>query len=324
MSQTKPYLFVSSQRLGDVVFTTPCFVKLREIMPEAVFDVVAHSTVARQALQNNPYIRQTFLASDFDLVAHRDEYDAILPMINNSYVREYLAPLDDVDMIEPKPDEIHWIDYFWGYLQRHFPALMAHSVDHYELYPGIEDDAYAKKTLQKLPEDALIIAMHMGTNRSQRYGKHILKRLFNWKLDCADSKCWPFDNFQALMRRIQKAYPNAYFVLTGSPSEAYLIRYIKDQSRVINLIGKTSVLQLAAVLSRSDILITGDTGPLHVACAMKTPLIGLYGRVPPSVSGPRPICERNQVIHDETMASITVAEVFERFEKMQQVAVSAT
>ena len=56
--------------------------------------------------------------------------------------------------------------------------------------------------------------------------------------------------------------------------------------RVINLAGKTSLGQLAALMQRADLLITGDSGPMHIAAAAGTPLIAIHGPTDPAHSGP--------------------------------------
>ena len=54
----------------------------------------------------------------------------------------------------------------------------------------------------------------------------------------------------------------------------------------INLAGKTSLTQLAALLQRVDLLITGDSGPMHIAGAVNTALIAIHGPTDPALSGP--------------------------------------
>jgi heptosyltransferase I len=55
---------------------------------------------------------------------------------------------------------------------------------------------------------------------------------------------------------------------------------------VTNLIGATSAYILAAVLARADCLLAPDTGPVHLAGAVGTPVVGLYAVAPPQLSGP--------------------------------------
>lgn len=79
-------------------------------------------------------------------------------------------------------------------------------------------------------------------------------------------------------------------VLTGGPNkeEEILAQKIMEKvnSNCLNLVGKTSMKQLAALLGTVKVLISPDTGPIHIATAMGTPVIGLYAVVSPELSGP--------------------------------------
>ncbi len=79
-------------------------------------------------------------------------------------------------------------------------------------------------------------------------------------------------------------------LLTGGPGggEAALAQAIvaKCQTPPVNLVGKTSLKQLAALMDRARFCICPDTGPAHIAVAMGTPVIGLYAVAPPELSRP--------------------------------------
>jgi heptosyltransferase I len=81
-------------------------------------------------------------------------------------------------------------------------------------------------------------------------------------------------------------------VLIGAPSPqqttfaAELRARIRRSDDVINLVGATTPKQLAAVLGRAKVLVAPDTGPVHIATAMGTPVVGLYAVAPPELSGP--------------------------------------
>lgn len=90
---------------------------------------------------------------------------------------------------------------------------------------------------------------------------------------------WPVESFQALCKRILVDYPDAGFVLLGgnhSPEKLEAFRQQFDR-RVAVLAGKLSLRQSAAIMSQLDLYIGCDTGPSHIAGALKNvPLIVLY------------------------------------------------
>jgi heptosyltransferase I len=85
---------------------------------------------------------------------------------------------------------------------------------------------------------------------------------------------------------------NCNVTLTGGPGaeeRAFgddVLRRVRNSQRVINSIGETTHKQLAAVLARVKVLIAPDTGPVHIASAVGTPVVGLYAVAPPELSGP--------------------------------------
>lgn len=81
-------------------------------------------------------------------------------------------------------------------------------------------------------------------------------------------------------------------VLTGGPSDWEkalandIAGLISSEKGYLNLVGQTTILQLAAILSKVKLLIAPDTGPVHIAGAFGTPVVGLYAVAPPWLSGP--------------------------------------
>lgn len=116
-------------------------------------------------------------------------------------------------------------------------------------------------------------------------------------------------------------------VLIGGPSEKQIGAEIERAARtpVLNLIGRTSVRRMMALVSRSSLMITNDSGPMHVGAAFGVPLAALFGPTDPDATSPlsprarlvrRPVecapCRRRACPTDHRcMQSITVADVLE-------------
>jgi ADP-heptose:LPS heptosyltransferase len=96
------------------------------------------------------------------------------------------------------------------------------------------------------------------------------------------ARCVPVDVWQAFIARYVAVVPNGKVVLLGDRQETERARQIQDGlsstllGRVWDLTGRTSLLELASVLSRCDRAIGADTGPLHLAAAVGTSVIGWY------------------------------------------------
>ena len=96
----------------------------------------------------------------------------------------------------------------------------------------------------------------------------------------AEIRNWDIDNFNNLIKIINKIFNATFFVLGNSSKEIengnFLIRQNKDID-IRNLCGKTSLLELKEVLVNMDLLISVDTGTVHFAAIKNIPTIGIYG-----------------------------------------------
>jgi lipopolysaccharide heptosyltransferase II len=117
-------------------------------------------------------------------------------------------------------------------------------------------------------QDRPLIACHVASNNGQ-------------------SKRWPLLYWSRLLGRLI-GERGAQVVLTGAPGDLPLIERITERMAhtAYNLAGKTSLPQLAALFQRADVVISGDSGPMHIADALGTPLIAIHGPTDPAQFGP--------------------------------------
>jgi ADP-heptose:LPS heptosyltransferase len=104
-----------------------------------------------------------------------------------------------------------------------------------------------------------------------------------------ESKQWHLDRFAAVARAIAASH-DATIVLTGAATDRPLVDAVRAGLRdasVIDACGRADLPVLAALLGELDLLVTGDTGPMHLAAAMDTPLIALFGPSDPRRYGPQ-------------------------------------
>ena len=101
-------------------------------------------------------------------------------------------------------------------------------------------------------------------------------------------KQWPPERFADVARRLIET-TGSTIVLTGGPADRSLVEGVKaslPQSRVVDIAGHVDLLTLAGVLERLDLLVTGDTGPMHLAVAVGTPVVAVFGPSDPARYGP--------------------------------------
>ena len=95
------------------------------------------------------------------------------------------------------------------------------------------------------------------------------------------TKQWDTTNFAAVIQQITHLAPDVRIVLTGSSNELALVEALPTSLPIINLVGKTSILQLGALLERCEVCLTCDSGPMHIAAAVGTPTVALFGPTDP-------------------------------------------
>jgi lipopolysaccharide heptosyltransferase I len=123
-------------------------------------------------------------------------------------------------------------------------------------------------------------------------------------------KRWPLSHFRALAESLT-VEANARVLLLWGPDEEILARQILDRLAVRPILGsRTSLPELAALLRRSSLMVGSDTGPLHLAAAMGTPALGLYGPTSGRRNGPYGDSGRVLQSPDGTMAAIQPETVF--------------
>ena len=94
------------------------------------------------------------------------------------------------------------------------------------------------------------------------------------------TKLWGVENFRALVNRL----PAERVVFTGSAVEADWINRLADGRR--SVAGKTDLFELCELYRRCAVVITNDSGPMHVAAAVGTPVVALFGPTDPALTGP--------------------------------------
>lgn len=135
------------------------------------------------------------------------------------------------------------------------------------------------------------------------------------------AKCWPLENFHELSLQLLKD-ENNFLLFFGDKKGAVPIQSITQRlnERAIDLSNKTTLRQLCAFMKTCDIFLTNDSGPMHLAAALKVPLIALFGSTNPVITGPY---KWGQIILKRTKCSPCYKrECPKEFECMKSISVS--
>ncbi len=135
-----------------------------------------------------------------------------------------------------------------------------------------------------VPPDSLKSARELlDRNGFNTHPLAVIHPLAKW-----DTKQWAPEKFARLADRLGER--GIRVVITGSPGDLLsaerILSRVRVPSRILNLTGQTDLRELAALFSLADLVISPDTGPMHLAAAVKAPLVALFGPTAPWRTGP--------------------------------------
>ncbi len=154
-----------------------------------------------------------------------------------------------------------------------------------------------------------------AAERSPRYA--VLSPGAGW-----EAKCWPEECFAELAERIARELRCRVVINCGPGEEALAGRVLRLAGSAEPLLVKPSVGELIALVRHAALLVAGDTGPLHLAAACGTPVVGIFGATDPARNGPFGSACRVARVPDarthygrnvgrEAISAVTVDTVFE-------------
>ena len=117
------------------------------------------------------------------------------------------------------------------------------------------------------------------------------------------SKRWPWQRFAALARHLRRHSPAMRCVILAGPKEVWLaVRTYEESAKIHPVVGPDlDLADLSAVLSRLDLLVTNDSGPMHLAAALGVPCLALFGPTDPART--RPSGENHRVLYTDRWCS---------------------
>lgn len=280
--------------LGDAVMATPILQDLKIFWPQSSLQVLCHEGI-HNLLQHNPYI-DDFLVFSREKKRKSEEKRRVLSLIRErsfdlgilvtrsfssawwffrSGVRSrigfqdhFRSPLLTTGLAVPANEESeHQVITYKRLLE---PLGIAQSLSVPELFVQKEELKAAKELLRQcgISDEHNVI----GINPGAAFGS---------------AKCWPEDRFIALTKALEKD-PKNRVIYFADPSGKPLVDAIcqKCSSNTVNLAAKTNLRTLIALISLSKVFVSNDSGPMHVAAALKTPLVAIFGSTNDVKTGP--------------------------------------
>ncbi len=293
-------LILQLTRMGDIIQTVPLLARLREEHPQVEITMVCVSAFA-DILRATPLVHRYVKLTPREAVVLRQHTDdVIVSLLAHPFLRE------TYDLLVNLTHDAHsgliasritaavktgLADHHIGRLAVHDPwgrylfAAVGHRVENsfnlVDIHLGMGlttpqpvegylrcDERSERRARHIFATFGIrggqpVVAMHMGANRPHR--------------------TWPVERFIHLARQLISSY-GVSIVLTGSSSERELAEEFLRSShhlgfshdKVLNLVGQTTIQDLIAILRRCNVLVSNDTGPIHIAAAVGTPTVGIY------------------------------------------------
>ncbi len=285
---------ISVNWIGDVVFSTPVYRALKTAYPGVRLTALAVPRV-KEVLELCPDVDEVVVYNEArqggGLVPmlsaagalRRRHFDAAF-ILRRSLSRSWITRLAGI------PVRVGFGARGWG-------GLLTHTADDTGLDVIHRSDAYLRVVEAfgiKVAERSSRLAV--GRDTCERVAAllrgHGLKgdeRIVvmhtggNWGL-----KQWPASRFAALTARLTQEL-GLKVVLSGAWSDVERVRAIALESGVAPLVlaGETGLKELAALFKRAYMVVSADSGPLHVASAVGANVVGLFGPTTPEITGPR-------------------------------------
>ncbi len=287
----KRILVVNANWLGDVLFSTPSIRAIRKKFPESYLACLVPFR-AENVLLRNPHLNEVIVYDDrvsflspsfwrmvlklkkknFDsaFFFHRSKTKVLLAKLAGIEERfGYSSPARDrfLTRICPAPPvSEHKIDYFLNLLECFEIPSDGRSMDF------VADPAAEKKVWELLVSE--------GVRKGEPYA--VVHAGGNW-----DLKRWPAEHFAQWIHLYKKEFPGK-IILCGTEPENGIAIEIKSHfsKEVLSVCGKTSFDELAHLLKNAEFLLSNDSGPIHLAAALKTKIVGIFGPTSPQLTGP--------------------------------------
>ena len=268
-------LIIHTAFIGDIVLSTPLIKKIKDTYPDS--DITYVTTPSGEAiLKNNPHLNNIIVYDkrgehkgisgvwqlgkrlryeNFNMVItpHRYLRSSILSWLSRSPIRKGYDIASGSCLFTEKIK----YDRTKHEIEKLLSFVAPENKKRYEieLYPGEKEKMKGDNLWKEnLLEDKKVVVLAPGSK---------------WF-----TKQWPVEYFNKLAENLKKL-SNVRLIVVGGKDE---INLPIEKENIIDMRGKTSLLELADILSRADVVVTNDSSPIHIASAFKKPRIfALFG-----------------------------------------------
>ena len=300
----KKILLIRTDRIGDIVLTTPMIKIVRDHFPKSHIAFLT-GPQTQELVKGNPFLNEVIIYDKRK--THRSILKTIL------FAHELKRKHFDIAIVFNPSKRTHWITFLAGIPQRigyHRKSgwLLTHALED-KKGEGLKSESFYNEDLlfflniQPLHSQALHFP---STQESDLKIDRLLKAhqidgkfvVMNVSAGCP-SKKWPPQNFAKLSQLLTQKL-NLKIILIGQQKECETVQTMAHIPLII-LAESLSFNELGSLFKRSFLHISNDTGPQHIAAAVGTPILTIFGRNLPGLSPQRwaPLGENHLYFHKD-------------------------
>jgi ADP-heptose:LPS heptosyltransferase len=302
--EVRSILLVNTTAMGDTLLSTPAIRAVRSAYPEARIVSLVHRR-HHDVLRYNPHLD--------DIVLYKGKYKGVWPLIQRLRSENF----DLVIILHANDPDVVPLVYLLGtpvragWAESQMSFLLTHTYRRPTDPPAhtIENRLGVIEAVG-IPSDGVAMEIHYGSEE-RLFAERFFK---DFKIDLAREvvvgihpfasraeKAWPDRHTIELLRRLEQKQGIRPLVVGGKKHQQQAESWRpKLPPRIPLAVGMGSINHTAAVLDHCDLFITTDSGPFHVAVALRVPSIMLVGPTLPDVTGPH----QDQELHTVLRASM--------------------
>jgi heptosyltransferase-2 len=304
----KRILIVRTDKIGDVVLSTPVIEALRRVYPSAYLAmmVAAHT---KDIVAGNPYLDKVIVYDKDNL--HKSWRNTFL------FAQRLRKQRFDVALILHPSNRVHLVAFLAGIRKRigynrKMGFLLTDRLKHTKQSGQKHESEYNLDLVRYVGVHPLGKRLYVPITAG---AEEWVNELFDQKgikggsnlialhpSSSCPSKIWLPERFAKVADMLIEKYSATVLIVAGAKDIAIAEAVMKRmRHKALNLAGKTSVAQLVSVLKRCRLFISNDSGPVHIASAVQTPVIVIFGRNQLGLSPKRwgPLGPKDQVLHKE-------------------------
>lgn len=290
----------STNWIGDAVMTTPAVRTIRENFPDSEITMLAHPWVG-DVFRFSPRIdrlihyekkgRHKGLKGLLRLARElrQEQFDCAI-LLQNAFEAALLTMLAGIPVRGGYTTDGRSLLLSHG-VHKINELNKKHEVNYYQrIMLGLGFHPAPNELELYIPGDQVDRAKQKIAEYTCKQGSRSLVIGFNPGAAFGPAKRWPAEKFADLANMLSRQ-TDAIFLIFGSAADQETAATLKQQagipsSRIIDLTGATTLIEAMALIGECDVFVTNDSGLMHVAAALRTPLVAIFGSTDHIATGP--------------------------------------